>query len=64
MTPRETALLLRLAAAETTREQRSIIVLRRILRDMGWDDAELDAACLRLRAACGAFVQASFERAA
>jgi hypothetical protein len=39
MTPREQALILRLAACELTREERSIIVLRRILRDLGWTDA-------------------------
>jgi hypothetical protein len=43
MTPREYALLLRLAAATLTQETRSIVVLRRTLGGLGWTDAALDA---------------------
>lgn len=49
MTPREKALLLRLAAAETTQEVRSIVVLRDTLRRLGWTDEAMDAAVLLVR---------------
>jgi hypothetical protein len=65
MTPREQALLLRLCACELTQETRSIIVLRRILRDLGWTDAAMDAAVARIRAAfVGLYTQAAFDVAA
>ena len=65
MTPRERTLILRLAAAEVAHEARSALVLRRILRDLGWDDASLDDAVARLVEACGAFGQVGmWERAA
>ncbi len=51
MTPHEQALLLRLAAAELTNEPHSIFVLRRMLADLGWTDAGMDAAIRSLRAA-------------
>lgn len=49
MTPREKALLLRLAAAETTQEVRSIVVLRDTLRRLGWTDEAMDAAVVLIR---------------
>lgn len=49
MTPREKALLLRLAAAETTQEVRSIVVLRDTLRRYGWTDEAMDAAVVLVR---------------
>lgn len=67
MTPREQALILRLAAAEIAGEARSIIVLRRTLADLGWSDAGMTTATTRLRATVGTVraVQAElFERAA
>jgi hypothetical protein len=66
MTPREQALLLRLCACELTQETRSIIVLRRILHDLGWTDAAMDAAVVRARAALVGvrFVQSQFDVAA
>jgi hypothetical protein len=60
---RENALLLRLLACELTNETRGIVVLRRILHDLGWTDAQIDAARTRVRAVL--WVQAElFERAA
>ena len=64
---REQALLLRLAAAELQHEERSIIVLRRILiGDLGWDAARLDAALAVItKSVLGLYRQAElFERAA
>lgn len=49
VTPREKALLLRLAAAETTDEVRSIVALRDTLRRLGWTDAAMDAASALVR---------------
>lgn len=51
MTPREQALLLRLAAAETTDETRSIFVLRKTLESLGWTEAQMDRAVGRVRKA-------------
>jgi hypothetical protein len=63
MTPREQALLLRLTAAEVASEVQSVFVLRRILRDLGWTEAAMDACVARVRAAL--YRQASmWERAA
>lgn len=67
MTPREHALLLRLAAAEVANEPQSIRVLRRILRDLGWTDAALDSGVGHVRAAVvgvGMVQAGMFERAA
>lgn len=66
MTPREHALLLRLVAAELLDEPQSIRVIRRILRDLGWTDAALDAGVARVRAVVVGvgLVQETFERAA
>ena len=66
MTPREAALLLRLAACEVRTEPRSAVVLRRILRDLGWSDAALDAAVARLRQALAGvgYVQMTMDEAA
>lgn len=64
-TPREQALMLRLAAAEVAGEERSVFVLRRILRDLGWSDAALDAATARVTTAARAELRQAdlFERA-
>jgi len=65
MTPRETALLLRLAACEVRPEPRSAVVLRRILRDLGWSDDALDTAVGRIVAALvGGYVQMTMDEAA
>lgn len=49
MTPREKALLLRLAAAAETDELRSIVALRDTLRRLGWTDEAMDAAVVLVR---------------
>ncbi len=67
MTPREKALLLRLVAAELTQEDRSIVVIRRTLYDLGWTAAAMDAGVARILASLSGVVltQAElFERAA
>lgn len=50
MTPRERAYILRLAAIEETHEY-GALNLRRSLRDLGWEDAAIDTAVARVRAA-------------
>lgn len=50
MTPREKALILRLAAIAETGEW-GAHNLQRELRRLGWDDAGMDAAVTRVRAA-------------
>lgn len=51
MTTRETTLILRLAAAEVANEPYSVASLRRILADLGWTAAALDAATARIKSA-------------
>lgn len=51
MTPREQALLLRLAACTLTGEVRSVYVLRKTLGDLGWTAAQMDRAVGRVRRA-------------
>jgi len=51
MTAHQQALLLRLAAASITQEARSIIVLQRLLHELGMSDMEQHAACAALRSA-------------
>ena len=66
MTPRERALILRLAAIAETGEW-GAQNLRRILRDLGWTDAAMNTAVARARAVLAdvSFTQAElFERAA
>jgi hypothetical protein len=48
VTPREKALLLRLAAIEETQEW-GAHNLRRTLRDLGWTDEAMDAAVVLVR---------------
>ena len=62
---REQALLLRLVAAELQHEERSVIVLRKILEEIGWDAAQIDAAATTItKAVVALYRQASFlERA-
>lgn len=50
MTPREQALILRLCAAELTRETRSALVLRQTLTRLGWTDEAMTAAVAQARA--------------
>ena len=50
MTPRDRALILRLAAIAETGEW-GAHNLRRTLRDLGWSDAAMDVAVTRVRAA-------------
>lgn len=57
MTPREKALLLRLAAIEETGEW-GAHNLRRTLYDLGWDDTGIDAVVLRVRKAVSTLQQA------
>jgi uridine kinase len=67
MTPRETALLLRLAACEVQKEARSVFVLRRILRDTQERGRDVVSVCTQylatVRPMHQAFVAPSREHA-
>lgn len=67
MTAHQQALLLRLAAASITQETRSIIVLQRMLHDLGMSDMEQHAACAALRGALDSIILSQarlFDKAA